>query len=83
MGESILHTIVAVDLDGDGRDEIVAGQRAGTRSVYIYQANGDSTDWSRMTLDDDGMAAARLRDRGFQPGEVCPFTRESRSLPAS
>ena len=30
------HTIVTADLDGDGKDEIVAGCRQGPKAVYIY-----------------------------------------------
>ena len=31
------HTLVAGDFDGDGRDELVAGERGGKRSVYVYR----------------------------------------------
>jgi len=52
------HTLVAADLDADGRDEIIVGQRGGSRSVWIYTGNGGGTAWTRTTLDDGGMAAA-------------------------
>ena len=52
------HTLVTADLDGDGVDEIIVGQRGGTHSVWVYTANPDGTMWTRTTLDDGGMAAA-------------------------
>ena len=52
------HTLVTADLDGDGTDEIVAGQRGGSRSVWIYAANSAGTEWTRTTLDEGGMAGA-------------------------
>jgi hypothetical protein len=52
------HTLVTADVDGDGMDEIIVGQRGGTRSVWLYSANADVTRWTRTTLDEDGMAAA-------------------------
>jgi hypothetical protein len=52
------HTLITADLDGDGVDEIIVGQRGGSRSVWIYAANRDGSTWSRSTLDDGGMAAA-------------------------
>jgi hypothetical protein len=51
------HALIVADLDGDGNDEIILGQRGGTRSVWIYTAGANGT-WTRMTLDDGGMAAA-------------------------
>jgi hypothetical protein len=50
------HTIQAADLDGDGKDEIVAGYRGPGRSVNIYYYNGRS--WHRIPLDKGGIAAA-------------------------
>lgn len=53
------HTIVTGDFDGDGLDEIIAGERRGTRSVYLYRrANAKDDTWSKERLDDGGMAAA-------------------------
>jgi hypothetical protein len=53
------HALLTADLDGDGRDEIVAGFRGTGESVWIYRA-ADSTGkrWSRVSLDEGGMAAA-------------------------
>ena len=50
------HTIVTADLNGDGRDEVIAGYRGQGRSVQIYYSDGDR--WTREKLDDGGMAAA-------------------------
>lgn len=50
------HTILTADLDGDRRDEIVAGFRGPGRSVYLY--TGQGTQWSRQFLDEGGIAAA-------------------------
>jgi hypothetical protein len=52
------HALVAADLDGDGVDEIIAGQRGGSRSAWIYAMGADGKRWSRTTLDDGGMGAA-------------------------
>ena len=53
------HTLVVGDFDGDGRDEIVAGERGGQRSVYLYRvANDDKDRWTKQTIDDGHMAAA-------------------------
>jgi len=52
------HTLITADLDGDGVDEIIVGQRGGSLSVWIYAASRDGSTWSRSTLDDGGMAAA-------------------------
>ncbi|MGH7654150.1 MAG: FG-GAP repeat domain-containing protein [Gemmatimonadaceae bacterium] len=53
------HTMVTGDFDGDGQDEIIVGERAGARSVYVYRlANAAEGRWTKETLDDGGMAAA-------------------------
>jgi hypothetical protein len=52
------HTLVVADLDGDGVDEIIVGQRGGTRSVWVYSVNAAGSTWTRATLDDGGMAGA-------------------------
>ena len=44
------HTIVAADLDGDGRDEIVVGFRANGGSVLIYRADTKGN-WEKSVLD--------------------------------
>jgi hypothetical protein len=53
------HTIVTADLDGDGRDEVIAGYRGKGRSVYLYSAKDKRGDaWEKTILDDGGIAAA-------------------------
>lgn len=53
------HTIATADLDGDGRDEIIAGYRGTGRSVYIYHSDDSKGQtWTKSILDDGGMAAA-------------------------
>lgn len=53
------HTMIAGDFDGDGRDELVVGERGGRQSVYLYRATNPSDDtWSKDLVDDGGMAAA-------------------------
>ena len=48
------HTIVTADFDGDGRDEIVTGDRGDTRRLYLYAAEDmDGAAWSRQVLDED------------------------------
>ena len=50
------HTIWTADLNGDGEDEIIAGFRGGSHSVFVYYADGER--WTKHVLDDGGMAAA-------------------------
>jgi hypothetical protein len=53
------HVLLTVDLNGDGRDEIIAGYRGQGRSVYAYTAeDSKGTRWSRQVIDDGGIAAA-------------------------
>ncbi len=53
------HALLAADLDGGGRDSIIAGYRGKGRSVYIYTAeNKDGKRWTRRPLDEGGMGAA-------------------------
>jgi hypothetical protein len=52
------HTLVAIDVDNDGRDELVAGQRGGARSLVLYTASKDGDTWSRRVIDEGGMAGA-------------------------
>jgi hypothetical protein len=51
------HTLVVADVDGDGFDDIVIGQRGGSRSVWLFTQTSNGA-WSKSTLDDGGMAAA-------------------------
>ena len=53
------HTIHIADLNGDGRDEIIAGYRGKGGGLYIYQAeDAAGTRWTRHVLDGGGIAAA-------------------------
>lgn len=54
------HALLALDLDGDQRDEIVAGQRGRPFGLYLYRsASADGLLWTRHPIDTD-MAAAGL-----------------------
>jgi hypothetical protein len=50
------HTILAADLNGDGRKEIIAGYRGSGTSVLIYEPQKGS--WKRTVLDSNMAAAA-------------------------
>jgi FG-GAP-like repeat len=52
------HTIITVDIDNDGRDEVVVGQRGGARSLMLYTASADGGAWSKRAIDEGGMAGA-------------------------
>jgi hypothetical protein len=53
------HTVHSVDLDGDGRDEIVAGHRGAGGGLYLYAAaDSEGKRWERFTLDRGGVSAA-------------------------
>jgi hypothetical protein len=63
------HALQVVDLDGDGRDEIVAGYRGGDHSVHLYTAeDGQGQRWLRSTVDEGGMAAAACDVADFGAG---------------
>ncbi|HEY2152392.1 MAG TPA: VCBS repeat-containing protein [Vicinamibacterales bacterium] len=52
------HAIIVSDFDGDGRDEIIVGQRGGARSLIMYSSSADGATWTRRVLDEGGMAGA-------------------------
>ena len=52
------HTLLTGDFERDGRDEIVAGERQGRRSIYVYRADRAGHTWARQTLDDGDMAGS-------------------------
>jgi hypothetical protein len=53
------HTIVGGDFDGNGRDELIVGERQGKHSVYLYRLTSLEEDtWSRRPLDNGGMSGA-------------------------
>ena len=45
------HSIVAIDADGDGRDEVVVGRRGGERSLIMYTASANGAASTRRVLD--------------------------------
>jgi FG-GAP-like repeat/FG-GAP repeat len=67
------HTIETIDLDGDGRDEIVAGFRGKPYGVYIYRFHGAK--WNREILDEGSVSAASCAvadlDRDGKPEIAC------------
>jgi hypothetical protein len=52
------HTIITLDIDGDGRDEVIVGQRGGARTPMVYTASADGASWTKRALDDEGSMAA-------------------------
>ncbi len=53
------HLVRTADLNGDGRDEIVAGHRGNRGGVYIYvAADTEGTRWQKHVLDQGKIAAA-------------------------
>jgi hypothetical protein len=59
------HTVVAADLNGDGRDEVIAGHRRAGGGVYIYEAQAEGQSWVRSPLDVGGVAAAACAVEDF------------------
>ena len=51
------HTILTADLNGDGRDEVIAGYRGKGVNVY-YAQDAAGADWTKTVLDDSISAAA-------------------------
>ncbi len=53
------HALATADLDGGGRDSIIAGYRGKGRSVFIYTAEDkEGKRWARRALDEGEMGAA-------------------------
>jgi len=50
------HTVFAADLNGDGKQEIVAGFRGGKQGIYIYYEEDGR--WIRQVLSEGAVAAA-------------------------
>jgi hypothetical protein len=51
------HAIVTLDIDQDGRDEVVVGQRGGERSLVMYVPSANGEAWTRRVLGDKGAMA--------------------------
>lgn len=62
------HTIQTADIDGNGRDVIVAGYRGGNHSVNLYR--WDDGKWVKSVLDNGGMAAASCAVGSLHGGEL-------------
>ncbi len=61
------HALLTADVNGDGRDEIVAGYRSGKKSVYLYRTEDASGErWTREPLDEGGMGAASCTVADFE-----------------
>lgn len=62
------HALLAVDLDNDGRDEIVAGGRGEPYALHVYHFDESAVRWRRTVLDQavavSGLAAADLDGNG-------------------
>jgi hypothetical protein len=48
------HVLVAVDLDGDGADELVSGSMGKPNGVNVYRRSADGS-WSKFVLEDNAM----------------------------
>ena len=54
------HALIAVDLNDDGYDEIVAGGRGGDWALIIYRYLPSSDSWEKIPLDIGGVAVSGL-----------------------
>ena len=54
------HALIAVDLNDDGYDEIVAGGRGGDWALMIYRYLPSSDSWEKIPLDIGGVAVSGL-----------------------
>jgi len=60
------HALAVGDLDGDGRDEIIAGFRGKGFQLYVFAAEDATGEhWERHVLDDGGIAAADCKIADF------------------
>ena len=60
------HALAVGDLNGDGRDEIVAGFRGKGFQLYIFTADDETGGrWTRHVLDPGGIAAADCKIADF------------------
>lgn len=55
------HALACVDLDGDGRSEIIAGYRGGAHNLYGYRClDASGQHWERFVIDAGGMAGSGM-----------------------
>lgn len=54
------HALAIIDINNDGRDEIVAGYRSRPFGLNIYRYMPDLQQWQRTALDDGGVAVSGL-----------------------
>ena len=55
-----------VDIDGDGRDEVIAGQRGGARSLMLYTASPDGATWTQACDRRGWDGRRRVRGSGLE-----------------
>ncbi len=61
------HALAVGDLNGDGRDEIVAGFRGAGYQLYVFTADDPNGDhWTKHVLDPGGIAAADCKIADFR-----------------
>ena len=70
------HAVQCADLDFDGNDEVIAGQRGSPFNLFIYRFVPEDHSWRRIPLDMGGMSAAGLEvfdynDDGFPDVVAC------------
>ncbi len=69
------HALTLVDVDNDGRPEIVAGGNGKAAGLHFYKADAGGTHWTGYPMDDDmapaGCITADIRGTGHAADVVC------------